>query len=174
MSFDPLRGHPAHQAGDRVVAQWLDKDDLSTVPQYAMDLAQRTRELKVMQNGNPEHKVKTAIGEFEAVRVHSAAGIGNWFGFYNEERQHQSLGYRTPQQAYVAECPWICGRSASPTGGASPTSRASSKSRQVLAFTHIPTGTAANRRIDQKAFEGRLTSASTAIGADIEIGRATP
>ncbi len=119
--------------------------------------------------------------KYEEVYLHAyasvseaTAGIGNWFGFYNEERQHQSLGYRTPQQAYVAECPWICGRSASPTGGASPTSRASSKSRQVLAFTHIPTGTAANRRIDQKAFEGRLTSASTAIGADIEIGRATP
>jgi len=59
---------------------------------------------------------------------------------YNEERQHQSLGYRTPQQAYVAECRWICGRLVSPTGGASPSSRASSKSGEVLAFTHIPTG----------------------------------
>jgi putative transposase len=36
------------------------------------------------------------------------AGIGSWLGFYNEERQHQSLGYRTPRQAYEAECPWIC------------------------------------------------------------------
>src|SRR5207248_11801988 len=44
------------------------------------------------------------------------AGIGAWLGFYNEERQHQSLGYRTPRQAYQAECRWICGRSASPTG----------------------------------------------------------
>jgi putative transposase len=41
------------------------------------------------------------------------AGIDSWLGFYNEERQHQSLGYRTPRQAYEAECPWICGRSAS-------------------------------------------------------------
>src|ERR1700739_3754173 len=55
------------------------------------------------------------------------AGIGSWLGFYNEERQHQSLGYRTPRQAYQAECPWICGRSASPTG---------------CAFAHIPTGPA--------------------------------
>ena len=31
-------------------------------------------------------------------------------------RQHQSLGYRAPRQAYVAECRWICGRSASPIG----------------------------------------------------------
>ena len=34
------------------------------------------------------------------------AGIGSWLGFYNEERQHQSLGYRTPRQAYEAECRW--------------------------------------------------------------------
>jgi putative transposase len=35
-------------------------------------------------------------------------GIGAWFSFYNEERQHQSLGYRTPQQIYE-ESLWICG-----------------------------------------------------------------
>src|SRR6266849_286448 len=119
--------------------------------------------------------------KYEEVYLHgyasvaeATAGIGNWFRFYNEERQHQSLGYRTPQQTYAAECPWICGRSASPTVCASSASRASSKSGEVLAFAHIPTGTTANRRIDQKGFEGRVTSASTAIGADIEIGRATP
>src|SRR6266852_1300689 len=61
------------------------------------------------------------------------AGIGSWLGFYNEERQHQSLSYRTPRQAYEAECRWICGRSASPTG---------------YAFAHIPTGTTTNYRID--------------------------
>src|ERR1700737_4711068 len=87
------------------------------------------------------------------------AGIGSWLGFYNDERQHQSLGYRTPRQAYEAECPWICGRSASPTG---------------CAFAHIPTGTTANHRIDPKGFDGRVTSASMAIGADIEIRGATP
>ncbi len=42
-------------------------------------------------------------------------GIGSWLGFYNEERQHQSLGYRTPRQAYEAERRWICGRSAAPS-----------------------------------------------------------
>jgi putative transposase len=45
-------------------------------------------------------------------------GIGAWLGFYNEERQHQSLGYRAPRQVYE-ESLWICGRSASPTGCAS-------------------------------------------------------
>ena len=85
------------------------------------------------------------------------AGIGSWLGFYNEERQHQSLGYRTPRQAYEAECPWICGRSASPTG---------------CAFAHIPTGTTANHRIDVDEAEGRsdvMTVAPVAIGAGTEI-----
>ena len=29
------------------------------------------------------------------------AGIGNWFRFYNHERQHQSLGYKTPAGLYL-------------------------------------------------------------------------
>jgi putative transposase len=29
-------------------------------------------------------------------------GIGNWFRFYNHERPHQSLGYRTPTGLYLA------------------------------------------------------------------------
>ena len=27
-------------------------------------------------------------------------GIGRYFGFYNDVRPHQSLGYRTPQEVY--------------------------------------------------------------------------
>ena len=97
---------------------------------------------------------------------------------YNEEQQHQSLGYRTPQQAYVAECRWICGRSALPTGGASPASRASSEGGEMLAFAHIPTGTTANKgfNIDDEV-NGRPVEpavALTAIGAEIKTGRATP
>ena len=60
-------------------------------------------------------------------------GVGSSFEFYNAERQHQSLGYRTPRQVYEAECRWIWGRSASPTS---------------CAFAHIPTGTTTNHRID--------------------------
>jgi len=116
--------------------------------------------------------------KYEEVYLHAyasvaeaTAGIGNWFRFYNEERQHQSHGYRTPRQVYEAQCRWICGRSGLPPGSASP---ASSKSREMFAFAHIPTGTTTNTRIDQKAFEGTVTSASMAIGADIEIRGATP
>lgn len=67
--------------------------------------------------------------KYEEVYLHAyatvadaRAGIGAWFDFYNEERQHQSLGYRTPRQIYQ-ESPWICGRSALPTGCASPASQ---------------------------------------------------
>src|SRR5580704_11658572 len=95
---------------------------------------------------------------------------------YNEERQHQSLGYRTPRQIYQ-EGLWICGRSALPTGCASPASRASSEGGEMLAFAHIPTGTATNKGFDIDEVNSRLlepTVVPTTIGADIETGRVTP
>jgi putative transposase len=104
------------------------------------------------------------------------AGIGAWLDFYNEERQHQSLGYRTPRQIYQ-EGLWICGRSALPTGSASPASRASSESGEMLAFAHIPTGATANKGFDIDELKSRIVKqaiAAAAIGAEIEIGRATP
>jgi putative transposase len=112
-----------------------------------------------------------------ATVAEAKAGIGAWLSFYNNERQHQSLGYRTPQQIYE-ESLWICGRSASPTGCASPASRASSESGEMLPFAHIPTGTTANKgfNIDDEV-NGRLVEpavALTAIGAEIKTGRATP
>src|SRR6202048_2729880 len=73
--------------------------------------------------------------KYEEVYLHAygnvasaKAGIGVWLIFYNEQRQHQSHGYRTPRQVYEAQCGWICGRSALPTGCAFPASQASSKS----------------------------------------------
>jgi putative transposase len=118
--------------------------------------------------------------KYEEVYLHAyasvaeaKAGIGAWLRFYNEERQHQSLGYRTPRQIYE-ESLWICGRSASPTGSASP---ADTESGEMLAFAHIPTGTAANKGFDIDGVNSRIVEpaiALTAIGADTEIGRATP
>ena len=111
-----------------------------------------------------------------ATVAEAKAGIGAWLSFYNHERQHQSLGYRTPRQIYQ-EGLWICGRSALPTGCASPASRASSESGEMLAFAHIPTGTTTNKRFDIDQVNRRLVEpadALTAIGADIETGRATP
>ena len=104
------------------------------------------------------------------------AGIGAWLDFYNEERPHQSFGYRTPRQIYQ-EGLWICGRSALPTGSASPASRANSENGEMLAFAHIPTGTTANKAFDIDEMNSRLVEpavALTAIGADIETGRAPP
>jgi putative transposase len=111
-----------------------------------------------------------------ATVAEAKAGIGAWLDFYNEERQHQSLGYRTPRQIYQ-EGLWICGRSALPTGCASPASRASSEGGEMLAFAHIPTGTATNKGFDIDEVNSRLVEPAvvpTTIGADIETGRATP
>jgi hypothetical protein len=121
--------------------------------------------------------------KYEEVYLHAyatvaeaKAGIGAWLSFYNDERQHQSLGYRTPRQIYQ-EGLWICGRSALPTGSASPASRVSSESGEMLAFAHIPPGITASKRFDIDEVKIKSIApavAPTAIGADIEIGRATP
>jgi putative transposase len=121
--------------------------------------------------------------KYEEVYLHAyatvaaaKAGIGAWLRFYNEERQHQSLGYRTPRQIYEQGL-WICGRSALPTGSASPASRASSDSGEMLAFAHIPTGATANRESDNDDGRSGIVVAAvahTATGPDINIGRASP
>src|ERR1700736_4441735 len=49
-----------------------------------------------------------------ATVAEAKAGIGAWISFYNDERQHQSLGYRRPRQGYE-ESLWIRGRLALPT-----------------------------------------------------------
>jgi len=35
------------------------------------------------------------------------SGVGCWLNFYNDERLHQALGYRTPREVYQA--PGTCG-----------------------------------------------------------------
>jgi putative transposase len=96
-----------------------------------------------------------------ATVAEAKAGIGAWLDFYNEERQHQSLGYRTPRQIYQ-ESLWICGRSALPTGCASPASRASSESGEMLAFAHIPTDTTVNKRFDIGQVNSRVIEPAVA------------
>ena len=49
-------------------------------------------------------------------------GISGWVTFYNDERLHQALGYRTPRELFEAPTDlWICG--------------------QRKRVDHIPTGT---------------------------------
>ena len=119
--------------------------------------------------------------KYEEVYLHAyasvaeaKAGIGAWLRFYNEERQHQSHGYRTPHQIYE-EGLWKCGRSAMPTGSASPASRASSEGGEMLAFAHIPTGTTNHGfDIDEVNRRRGKPAVAPAIGADIKTGRVTP
>jgi hypothetical protein len=96
------------------------------------------------------HSFRRRILNAYASIAAAKASIASWTGFYNEERQHQSLDCRTPRQAYEAECPWMCGRPGSPSG---------------CAFVHIATGTTANtgsrrtrrtqkRRHDRRAGHG--------------------
>jgi putative transposase len=42
------------------------------------------------------------IKAYESVPV-ARLGIGQWFAFYNEERPHQTLGYRTPRAVFEGE-----------------------------------------------------------------------
>jgi putative transposase len=93
--------------------------------------------------------------KYEEVYLHAytsvaeaKAGIEAWLHFYNEERLHQTHGYRTPRQIYETQCPWTGGRSVAPTGSASPTARARSESRERLAFTPMPTGTHHNKDLE--------------------------
>jgi putative transposase len=128
----------------------------------------------VMIRGCPKYE-EVYLNAYESVSE-AKAGIGAWLSFYNDERQHQSLGYRTPRQIYQ-EGLWICGRSASPTGCASPASRASSEGGEMLAFAHIPTGATANEGFNIDEVNNRFAEpavALTATGADIETGRVTP
>jgi hypothetical protein len=59
-----------------------------------------------------------------ATVAEARAGIGGYLTLYNDERPHQALGYRTPREVFEAGAAlWICGRSASPNGCASPVFR---------------------------------------------------
>ena len=49
--------------------------------------------------------------KYEEVYLHDYAtvgeartGLGRYFAFYNDERQHESLAYRTPGQVYSQGC----------------------------------------------------------------------
>jgi len=85
--------------------------------------------------------------------LEARTGIGAWLGFYNEERQHQSLGYRTPRQTYEAECQWIVDDRLHRPATPSPTSPPAQP----------PT---TGSMLDQGEDRSDLTIAPAAIGAD--------
>jgi hypothetical protein len=73
------------------------------------------------------------------------AGIGSWLGFYNEERQHQSLGYRTPRQAYGQRAP-------TPSFNSSASSKQTSQTPISRPPTSAPAATYAAHRRQKHAF----------------------
>jgi putative transposase len=50
-------------------------------------------------------KAYASVGE-------ARGGISNWFTFYNNERLHQALGYRTPRETFAAACGYVDNASA--------------------------------------------------------------
>src|SRR5215470_7100810 len=138
------------------------------------DCSERRRRLAARSPHGHEQHARTTDATGREPRVPRSYGR-YLVALYNEERQHQSLGYRTPRQIYQ-EGLWIYGRSALPTGCASPASRVSSESREMLAFAHIPTGTTTNHEVEIDEVNSRRVKPAvvpTAIGA-IETGRVTP
>src|SRR5436853_3209057 len=49
-----------------------------------------------------------------ATVAEARTGIGAWLSFYNDERQHQSLRYRTPRQIYEQGCGYVDARRCRP------------------------------------------------------------
>ena len=113
--------------------------------------------------------------KYEEVYLHAytsvpeaKAGIGAWPHFYNEERLHQTRGYRTPRQVYEAQCRWTWGRSAAPSSSASPTSRASSGCGGMLAFAPMPTGTNRNKDLEIEDVAVTLRPAFTSMPSIVQ------
>jgi putative transposase len=80
------------------------------------------------------------------------AALARYFRFYNDERPHQALGYRTPRQVFAAGAGesglWICGRSADADRlSFPPCSPEEGEPGEMLAFAHIPTGPTTARQL---------------------------
>jgi hypothetical protein len=76
------------------------------------------------------------------------ADIGDHLLDHRAEDPFLPLRPRRRRPAASTRASVLHGRSALPTGCASPGSRASSESREMLAFAHIPKGAAINKEID--------------------------
>ena len=121
--------------------------------------------------------------KYEEVYLHAYAtvaeartGIGAWLSFYNEERQHQSLGYRTPRQIYQ-DGVWICGRSAVPPAALPRLPEAARKAGKCAPSPTYPQAPPRTNGFEIDEVNNKLvepTVAPTAIGVGIETGRVTP
>jgi putative transposase len=69
--------------------------------------------------------------------IEARRSIGKWFEFYNDQRPHQALDYRTPSEIFVGEaCEHVDNASASPRGAlALPTcSQAHQREKEVIMY----------------------------------------
>jgi transposase InsO family protein len=104
-----------------------------------------------------------------ATVAEAKTGIGAWLSFYNEERQHQSLGYRMPRQIYQEGRGYVEDRLCRPAPLPEQT-RQAGKCSPSPTYPQAPQPT--KDEVNSRLLEPAV--ALTAIGADIETGRATP
>ena len=112
----------------------------------------------------------TTIPDFVVQRV--IARRGNEHCFAEPEPARTALVVIDLQHAFMNDA---VGHAVVPA--ARDTSRASSESGEMLAFDHIPTGATTNTGINIDEVNSRHIKPAvvlTAIGADLETGRATP
>jgi putative transposase len=67
--------------------------------------------------------------------IEARRGIGGWLSFYNEERPHQALGYRTPRGVFDGEACAPVDSASAVTGGGVANRRAGMEEKGVL--THV-------------------------------------
>jgi putative transposase len=64
------------------------------------------------------------------------AGIGGWLSFYNDERPHQALGYRTPREVFEARaCPPVGNPAAERRKAPGPSTGGQAQQQQQTALT---------------------------------------
>ena len=66
--------------------------------------------------------------------IEARRGIGGWNSFYNEERPHQALGYRTPRGVFDGEADKAVDRTAAVTGCGVANRRAGMEEKGVLTY----------------------------------------
>ncbi len=97
-------------------------------------------------------------------------------GVYNTERQHQSLGYRTPRQIYREGLWYVDDRRCRPAAlpPLPEPARKAGKCSPSPTYPPAPQSTKRLMLMNSKSRGVAPATAPTVIGADIETGRATP
>ena len=94
-------------------------------------------------------KAYNSVGE-------ARAGIGAWLGFYNDERLHQALGYRTPREIFdaMSACGYVDNASALPT---SPQAPQQQQEKDSIDSEKVVESTAPRERLGELVTGGTLS-----------------